>query len=51
MAGSVNGAGSTLGDVRLRYRETGSGEAVVMVHGFTRSLEDWIGVGDSLALA
>ena len=38
------------GDVRLRYRETGEGDPVVVLHGFTRSLEDWIGVGDSLAL-
>ena len=40
----------TYGDVRLRYRETGQGEPVVVLHGFTRSLEDWVGVGDSLAL-
>ncbi|HJU64507.1 MAG TPA: alpha/beta fold hydrolase, partial [Gemmatimonadaceae bacterium] len=40
---------ATLGDVRLRYREIGRGEAVVMLHGMARSLEDWIGLGDSLA--
>lgn len=39
----------TSGDVRLRYRETGHGEPVIVLHGFTRSLEDWVGVGDSLA--
>ena len=35
---------------RLRYREAGRGDAVVLVHGLTRSLHDWVGVGDSLAL-
>jgi pimeloyl-ACP methyl ester carboxylesterase len=39
----------TFGDVRLRYREVGRGDAVVMLHGMARSLEDWIGLGDSLA--
>jgi pimeloyl-ACP methyl ester carboxylesterase len=39
------------GDARLRYREAGTGEAVVLLHGMTLSLDDWAanGVGDSLA--
>ena len=40
----------TDGDVRLRYRETGRGQPVVLLHGLTRSLDDWAGVGDSIAL-
>lgn len=40
----------TSGPARLRYRDVGRGDAVILVHGLTRSLEDWIGVGDSLAL-
>jgi pimeloyl-ACP methyl ester carboxylesterase len=40
----------TIGDVRLRYREIGRGEPVVLLHGATRSLEDWAGFGDSLAV-
>ena len=35
---------------RVRYREAGRGDAVVLIHGLTRSLVDWVGVGDSLAL-
>lgn len=38
------------GDVRLRYRDIGRGEPVVLIHGVTRSLEDWMGIGDSLAV-
>lgn len=38
------------GDVRLRYREIGRGEPVVLLHGMTRDLDDWRGVADSLAL-
>ena len=40
------------GDARLRYREAGTGEAVVLLHGMGQSLDDWTadGVGDSLAL-
>jgi pimeloyl-ACP methyl ester carboxylesterase len=41
----------TFGDVRLRYREVGRGEAVVMLHGLARSLDEWVGLGDSLALS
>jgi pimeloyl-ACP methyl ester carboxylesterase len=37
------------GSARLRFREVGSGEPVVLVHGLTRQLEHWAGVGDSLA--
>ena len=40
----------TSGDARLRYRDIGQGDPVVLMHGLTRSLEDWIGIGDSLAL-
>jgi len=40
------------GDARLRYREAGAGEAVVLLHGMGQSLDNWVadGVGDSLAL-
>jgi 3-oxoadipate enol-lactonase len=38
------------GDVRLRYREVGRGEPVVLLHGLTRSLEDWVMIADSLAV-
>jgi pimeloyl-ACP methyl ester carboxylesterase len=38
------------GDVRVRYREIGRGEPVVLLHGLTRSSDDWAGVGDSLAV-
>lgn len=38
------------GDVRLRYRDIGQGEPVVLIHGLARSLDDWTGVADSLAL-
>lgn len=40
----------TSADARLRFRDIGQGEPVVLMHGLTRSLEDWAGVGDSLAL-
>lgn len=36
-------------DVRIRYRETGQGDPVILIHGLGRSLTDWAGVGDSLA--
>lgn len=38
-------------DARLRYREAGTGEAVVLLHGMGQSLDNWAadGVGDSLA--
>jgi pimeloyl-ACP methyl ester carboxylesterase len=39
----------TVGDVRLRYREVGRGEPVLLVHGFARTLDDWRRVADSLA--
>ena len=38
------------GDVRLRYREVGSGTPVVFVHGYSRSLEDWLAIADSFAV-
>ena len=39
-------------DARLRYREAGTGETVVLLHGMGQSLDGWAadGVGDSLAL-
>jgi pimeloyl-ACP methyl ester carboxylesterase len=37
------------GDVRLRYREIGRGEPVVLLHGLGGSLDAWEGVADSLA--
>lgn len=41
---------ATLGDANIRYRDFGAGSPVVVIHGFSRSLEDWAGIGDSLAL-
>ena len=35
---------------RLRYRVIGSGEPVLFVHGATRTLEEWSGPADSLAM-
>jgi pimeloyl-ACP methyl ester carboxylesterase len=37
------------GDVRFHYRETGTGQPVILLHGFSRSIADWSGLGDSLA--
>jgi pimeloyl-ACP methyl ester carboxylesterase len=37
------------GDVPIRYREVGRGEPVVLMHGFTQSLDEWRGVADRLA--
>jgi pimeloyl-ACP methyl ester carboxylesterase len=37
------------GDARIRYREIGQGNPVILIHGLSRSLNDWVGVGDSLA--
>ena len=37
------------GDARLRYRDIGQGDPVILVHGLTRSLADWTGVADTLA--
>ena len=39
----------TSADARLRFREVGRGEPVVLVHGLGRSLDDWSTVADSLA--
>lgn len=39
----------TAADARIRYREIGQGSPVVLIHGLARSLDDWFGVGDSLA--
>jgi pimeloyl-ACP methyl ester carboxylesterase len=39
----------TTSDVRLRYREIGRGEPVVLLHGVGASLTLWRGVADSLA--
>lgn len=40
----------TSADARLRYRDIGRGDAVVLLHGMARSLEDWRGLADTLAL-
>lgn len=37
----------TAGDVRLRYRDAGSGSPIVLIHGYSRSLEDWLAFADS----
>ena len=39
----------TVGGLRLRFRETGSGEPVVLLHGFASDIDSWSGLGDSLA--
>ena len=39
----------TDGDVRLRYREIGQGEPILLLHGLTRNLEDWFRIGDAFA--
>lgn len=39
----------TTGDVRLRYRVIGTGDPVVLLHGYSRNLADWYGLADSLA--
>lgn len=39
----------TAGDVKLRFRETGSGEPVVLLHGFASDIGSWSGLGDSIA--
>jgi len=35
--------------VRIRYRDAGRGDAVVLIHGWTRSLDDMFVLADSLA--
>ncbi len=41
----------TNGDVRIRFRDSGGpGEPVVVIHGFTRDLADWLILGDSISL-
>ena len=35
--------------IHVRYRETGSGPAVVMIHGYGASLESWAGVAPDVA--
>jgi pimeloyl-ACP methyl ester carboxylesterase len=40
----------TDGDLQLRYRDIGRGEPIVLLHGLALSLEDWVGIGDSLAV-
>ena len=35
------------GDVRLRYRDVGQGTPIVFIHGYSRSLEDWLALADS----
>jgi pimeloyl-ACP methyl ester carboxylesterase len=38
-------------DVSLRYREVGRGPAVVLIHGYSRSLVDWATLADALGTA
>lgn len=38
-----------LGDVRIRYREIGHGEPLVLLHGYSDRVEMWAGIADSLA--
>jgi pimeloyl-ACP methyl ester carboxylesterase len=38
------------GATRIRYREVGRGEPVLLLHGYTDRLEMWTGVADSLAV-
>lgn len=40
---------ANLGDVTLRYRVIGEGQPIVLLHGYTDSLEMWRGTADSLA--
>jgi pimeloyl-ACP methyl ester carboxylesterase len=39
----------TAGNVTLRYREIGSGEPVVLLHGYGAALEAWNGIAGTLA--
>jgi pimeloyl-ACP methyl ester carboxylesterase len=39
----------TSGDARIRYRETGQGPPLVLIHGGTRRLDDWFAFADSLS--
>ena len=38
----------TAGDVTLRYRDAGSGDPVVLIHGYTAALETMAGIGAAL---
>ena len=38
-----------VGAVRLHYRIIGAGVPVILIHGYANSLEEWSGLGDSLA--
>lgn len=35
------------GDARIRYRAAGSGRPIVLIHGYSRSLNDWFALADS----
>ena len=39
-----------LNGATIRYRDFGSGDPVILLHGFGNQLESWVGIGDSLAL-
>lgn len=39
----------TVEGIRLRYRESGAGEPIVLLHGFVDDMQVWFGLGDSLA--
>lgn len=42
----------TAGDLRLRYRDAGNraGSPIVLIHGYSRSLEDWLMLADSFTV-
>lgn len=39
------------GPIRIRYREIGRGDPVVLLHGYTDRLEMWAGMADSIAVS
>ncbi|MDB4908112.1 MAG: alpha/beta hydrolase [Gemmatimonadetes bacterium] len=40
----------TANGASIRYRDIGSGDAVILLHGFGNQVENWAGIGDSLAV-
>src|SRR6187402_1323556 len=38
----------TAGDVTIRYRDIGTGDPIVFIHGYTAALESMIGVANAL---
>src|SRR5215467_797793 len=39
----------TVGDIAIRFREVGAGDPVVVLHGWSRTLDDWSTVAEALA--